>query len=1591
MSEATWHPLRCLTRTDADVSTLFYGFFLVDSIDSKGNLNVSKTIPLYNRAELSDIQQGLFIHVLDSLTKAKNEYTDEKVETEYENFSMFSNYSVSDNPKRDDFGSFVITTAKANRYHCFWRGNESMMLIGLSVYPFPTFARQVFDCLGGEAKERLVPTLIGLCECPILPACNLEYRICFSTGDAKLSFSAHEQVIDVETYSVALRLLTPTMLIRAWEAVILERKLLVLSSRTALLEPCCEFIRRLALPLALVSPYMPNLSEQAIAAIEAPFPYLYGCDSKLLARYKYLDLSDTIIVNLDQGLVEYPTPPAPAGRSGEGATLDLNSQKAPQSTVKRIYASLNNILLMPLTKMVRRPPRAMEESRELFSKGDVINNPPYAYPLAPRKTQARETIRQGDAVIDVFIRENLSLLGAQRCSLKTFVRDPKIIKELEMNAPRIVPRISLSRALRPAEILEYLGYDRSRGGLVTGFMQYVRGSITFPVWVEASEKVFSVFTFADELPVLQVAFKHIDHVAAIAMEPLGLVFELKLSNCILHKFQVHPKPADARSKWMAVIERNLMKARKSNKYGNSSDNSGDMRGNENMDSGDYLNDESLNTDGLNGDASFRSIDGATPTLDTGASGAVSEGKSQSMAMTSPQTPTESGLGENLEDLLFPVEKDRRGALGGESAGPVNGGKEHGKNNTNGSSGRASPSPTIDSSRTTAYPDTRGTEEEATVAAENSAQRREDEREEEREEREIMLFRHLFHRTQLLSFVESEIDPEPYDKYLSEITFEEKVLIYQKVDNLPFDRLVKNSCPIMTLLKNTEALSIHTKVESHSGTHASDDGVMGRGEANISVETSLEDIINSSVESGDTTVDSGGGKRHRMSLKPGGGIFNFLRGGHAASAKEDTSNRIERNAGELSRDQGAGTAGSVQSVREEGKKSLAIMEHEDRRMLSTKLEQIVAANQQCKIELKQCLVRRRMNVLCGLAKQHSESKEVSGAKQAMNATGKKLHIDINVAMTPRKMSDSTTKRTEPSTSGKHAATGATKDRSAPSSLTWFAPFSSGGSRHEGDMAAGQEEEKWLGHIFGSVESFNQQSQDSHDGVYSTNEQATVQHLKLYFLEQFREALPNSSGLSACYDESQVEEPLHCVLSTLLGHLKIDLGLHDEALSHLDYGGLSTQSKLVTCISTEFVRAVKDSTFHPASFLNWATSKGNVSGLHAYRLLVHFLHEVHWKQYTYDEQQEINEALNLNTSSSAALMRNNYHGGVYGSGPGVELKGRHDNKDSVYTWVEKRASEGPSPTLNNSVTCTGSTIAAMPCELSIYLATKICELVEAYMESPAGYQNTRSTPTNHRRLDIQSSRLKDIQNTSAYARFRIEVCELQRVQLAGLRNPDELCLFFLNLHNTLTLHAIIVNGSPGSSALERMAFSKSAYFVGDMVFSLYEIEHVFLRHMSKKASIYGFTVVNPNIKSIDPRAPFRLNTPKPFITFALFNATQETPPFRIFTDPLKLDEELRQAGEIFVRMYVKARRENFTVTLPGVFKFFFDDFGGSKDPNNPKKTPQKQFIKLLIKLSPDMLRGELEAILDPQKNAGATIAKPRLLFNTKMLFSDPVVVL
>ena len=113
--------------------------------------------------------------------------------------------------------------------------------------------------------------------------------------------------------------------------------------------------------------------------------------------------------------------------------------------------------------------------------------------------------------------------------------------------------------------------------------------------------------------------------------------------------------------------------------------------------------------------------------------------------------------------------------------------------------------------------------------------------------------------------------------------------------------------------------------------------------------------------------------------------------------------------------------------------------------------------------------------------------------------------------------------------------------------------------------------------------------------------------------------------------------------------------------------------------------------------------------------------------------------------------------------------------------------------------------------------------------------------------------------------------------------------------------------------------------------------------------------------------------PYITFVLFTATDSSPPLVILQNPNNLDEELKLHAKEYVRMYVRTRRENFTANVPAVFRIYIDDFVTPKINN-----PNKVFMKMLLKLAPDRLKSELDAIF-MDKNKGH-VAVPKLLFDS-----------
>ena len=194
-------------------------------------------------------------------------------------------------------GFFAVTGSDGTRFFAFFRSFRSSVFVSVSSFPILNTIRQLFDLLEFEKAENILPILNILCELPVVPAAGAIYRLQLSHGSTSVKFNLADQVDDAAMDAIILTVMTPLMLVRAWESVVMERKVLVVSSIDSIITACCEYIRRLVLPLEVVNTYVPLLPPELVNTIEAPFPYLLGANSDVV-RDSAVDISETVIIDL---------------------------------------------------------------------------------------------------------------------------------------------------------------------------------------------------------------------------------------------------------------------------------------------------------------------------------------------------------------------------------------------------------------------------------------------------------------------------------------------------------------------------------------------------------------------------------------------------------------------------------------------------------------------------------------------------------------------------------------------------------------------------------------------------------------------------------------------------------------------------------------------------------------------------------------------------------------------------------------------------------------------------------------------------------------------------------------------------------------------------------------------------------------------------------------------------------------------------------------------------------------------------------------------------------------------------------------------
>jgi len=161
------------------------------------------------------------------------------------------------------------------------------------------------------------------------------------------------------------------------------------------------------------------------------------------------------------------------------------------------------------------------------------------------------------------------------------------------------------------------------------------------------------------------------------------------------------------------------------------------------------------------------------------------------------------------------------------------------------------------------------------------------------------------------------------------------------------------------------------------------------------------------------------------------------------------------------------------------------------------------------------------------------------------------------------------------------------------------------------------------------------------------------------------------------------------------------------------------------------------------------------------------------------------------------------------------------------------------------------------------------------------------------------------------------ELQRTNIVSLPE-NERKAFFINIYNTLMIHAYVRNGFPSSFWSRFKFFTTNSYMIGGQNYSLDDIEHGVLRN--NKRSLLAF---QPPFSNADPRLEASIPL-DPRIHFALVCGAKGCPPIKTYSAG-NIDEELNMAAISFLESGCVV--DGNKIYFSKILSWYKTDFGNS----------------------------------------------------------------
>ncbi|KAK2435555.1 hypothetical protein QL285_020603 [Trifolium repens] len=197
----------------------------------------------------------------------------------------------------------------------------------------------------------------------------------------------------------------------------------------------------------------------------------------------------------------------------------------------------------------------------------------------------------------------------------------------------------------------------------------------------------------------------------------------------------------------------------------------------------------------------------------------------------------------------------------------------------------------------------------------------------------------------------------------------------------------------------------------------------------------------------------------------------------------------------------------------------------------------------------------------------------------------------------------------------------------------------------------------------------------------------------------------------------------------------------------------------------------------------------------------------------------------------------------------------------------------------------------------------------------------------KLCTDNQKLKE--NEYMLRRFRSLVSRLQEINPRNMKHEEKLA-FWINVHNTLVMHAMLVYGISANNVKRMSTVLKAAYDIGGHTVSVEMIQNFILgcRLPCPGQWLRQWFPSKTKPKVRDIRKGYAIRRPEPLLLFALSTGRHSDPAVRMYTSK-RLMEELQSAKEEYIQSNIAITKEH-KIILPKIVDSFAKSSGlGASD--------------------------------------------------------------